>query len=164
MELDSPNFRDPKLGAMLIGVISDTHGLIRAEVLSLFQGADLIFHGGDIGNMDVLHALAEIAPVVAVRGNCDRGDWSVGIPVIRRVETGEHRFLLIHNLRDLKIIPRPVDAVIFGHSHQPALYEKDNTLYFNPGSAGPKRFRLPVTAGRIRIENDELIPEIVDLI
>jgi putative phosphoesterase len=149
---------------MLIGLISDTHGLIRPEVKKVFQGVDLIFHGGDVGNVQVLNALKGIAPVVSVRGNCDRDDWSRDIPAIRSVETGNQRFLLIHNLRSLKKLPRPVNAVIFGHSHQAAVYRNGEILYVNPGSAGPKRFRLPVTVGRIRIEDDELIPEIVMLV
>lgn len=147
----------------MIGVISDTHGLIRAEALNVLRGVDRIFHGGDIGNRDVLHALAGIAPVVAVRGNCDRGSWSDDLPAIQNIGIGKHRFLLIHNLRDLKNISGPVDAVVFGHSHQAVCYVKDKILYFNPGSAGPERFRLPVTVGRIRIANNELLPEIVEL-
>lgn len=148
---------------LLIGVISDTQGLIRTEALSLLKGADLIFHGGDIGSIEVINALAEIAPVVAVQGNCDRGNWSLEIPIRRSVEIGNQRFLLIHNLQDLKYIPSPLNAVVFGHSHKAVVYTKDGIVYVNPGSAGPKRFRLPVTVGRIRVRNGELNPEIVEL-
>jgi putative phosphoesterase len=148
---------------LLIGVISDTHGLIRTEALDVLKGADVIFHGGDIGSMEILNTLAEIAPVVAARGNCDRDEWSNNIPINRSVECGNKRFLLIHNMQNLKNLPRPLDAVIFGHSHKAVVYVKDKILYLNPGSAGPKRFRLPVTVARIRIENDNLIPEIVEL-
>jgi putative phosphoesterase len=149
---------------LLIGVISDTHGLIRTEALNALREADVIFHGGDIGNIEVLRALEEIAPVVAVRGNCDRDDWSAEIPVSRRVEIENKRFLLIHNRQDLRSSPQPLDAVVFGHSHQAAVYVKDEILYINPGSAGPKRFRLPVTVGRIRIENGNLYPEVIELV
>lgn len=148
----------------MIGVISDTHGLIRSQALEAFKGADLIFHGGDIGSIQVLRALEEIAPVVAVRGNCDRDYWSKEIPISRSFELGKRRFLIIHNLQDLKTIPRPLDAVIFGHSHQSKVYVNDKILYLNPGSAGPKRFRLQVTVARIRIENGNLTPEIIKIV
>ncbi len=148
---------------MIIGVISDTHGLIRAKVLETFKGTDVIFHGGDIGSIEVLRVLEKIAPVVAVRGNCDRDDWSKEIPVSRYIEVGERWFLIIHNLHDLKNPPNPLDAVIFGHSHQSKVYSNNEILYLNPGSAGPRRFRLPVTCARIRIDNGIMIPEVIEL-
>ena len=100
----------------LIGVISDTHGVVRPEALSYFGGADLIFHGGDIGSVAVLRALERIAPVVAVRGNCDREEWSKELPISRSFEIEGRRFLIVHNRRDLKVPPRDFDGVIFGHS------------------------------------------------
>ncbi len=151
-------------GRMLIGVISDTHGLIRAEALEAFKGADVICHGGDIGNVDVLKALEGIAPVLAVRGNCDRDVWSKEIPLSRYFQIGEHRFLIIHNLKDYKNTTGPLDAVIFGHSHQAKVWVKDKVLYINPGSAGPKRFRLPVTVARITIDKGNLTPKIIELV
>ncbi|MGE5606294.1 MAG: metallophosphoesterase family protein [Bacteroidota bacterium] len=148
---------------MLIGVISDTHGLIRAEALEAFKGADLIFHGGDIGSAGVLKALEAIAPVIAVRGNCDQDDWSREIPVSRCFEIKERRFLVIHNLKEYKNPTKPLDVVVFGHSHQSKVFVKGKILHLNPGSAGPKRFRLPVTIARITIDNGNLIPEIIEL-
>ena len=151
--------------SVLIGVISDTHGLIRQEALDCFAGADVIFHGGDIGSSEVLRALEQIAPVVAVRGNCDDGGWSKELPVSRSFEINGRLFLIIHKLPELKIIPKSLDGVIFGHSHQSKVSINDGILYLNPGSAGPRRFRLPVSVARIRIEErGKLLPEIVELV
>ncbi|HEX3047818.1 MAG TPA: metallophosphoesterase family protein [Bacillota bacterium] len=150
--------------SMLIGVISDTHGLIRPEALTAFRGVEVVFHGGDIGASEVLKALEGIAPVMVVRGNCDRDNRYEGIPLWRIEEAGEKRFLLVHDVKELKNIDEPVDVVITGHSHQPRVYEKDGVLYMNPGSAGPRRFKLPVTVGRIRVEKGILIPEVIPLL
>lgn len=148
---------------MLIGVISDTHGLLRTKVQEVFKGTDVIFHGGDIGGIEILKSLEEIAPVIAVRGNCDRDDWSKEIPVKRCIEIGGCRFLVIHNLNDLKSPPKPWEAIVFGHSHQAKVFLKNEILYLNPGSAGPRRFRLPVTVARIRIEKGIMQPEVIQL-
>ena len=148
----------------LVGVISDTHGLIRSEAFRLFEGVDVIFHGGDIGSVEVIKALEQIAPVVAVRGNCDRGEWSEDLPVSRSFEINGQRFLIIHKLQDLKTLSQPFDAIIFGHSHQSRVSVNNGILYLNPGSAGPKRFWLPVSVARIRIENGKLLPEIIELV
>ena len=152
--------------SVLIGVISDTHRLIRQEALDCFKGADVIFHGGDIGSEAVLRALEQIAPVVAVRGNCDREEWSKELPIMRSYEIEGRRFLIIHNRRDLIVSPRDFDGVIFGHSHQSKVsVNDDGILYLNPGSAGPRRFRLPVSVARIRIEErGKLLPEIIELV
>lgn len=152
------------MSGLLIGVISDTHGLVRKEALDVFKGTDVIFHGGDIGSLEVFKEFAKIAPVVAVRGNCDRDAWSRELPVSHRFELGKHHFLIIHNLQDFQKPTGPLDAVIFGHSHQSKIYVNDQILYLNPGSAGPKRFRLRVTVARIRIDNSQLTPEIIELL
>jgi putative phosphoesterase len=152
------------LSGLLIGVISDTHGLVREEALKALKGTDVIFHGGDIGSIEVLNELTKIAPVVAVRGNCDRAAWSRELPVSRSFELGQYRFLIIHKLQDLEKPPGPLDAVIFGHSHQAKAYVNEQILYVNPGSAGPKRFRLRVTVARLRIGNGQLTPEIIELL
>lgn len=151
--------------SILIGVISDTHGLIRQEALDCFAEADVIFHGGDIGSVAVLRALEQIAPVVAVRGNCDREEWSKELPIMRSYAIEGRRFLIIHNRRDLTVSPRDFDGVIFGHSHQSKVSVNDGILYLNPGSAGPRRFRLPVSVARIRLEKrGKLLPEIIELV
>lgn len=149
---------------VLIGVISDTHGLIRQEALDCFEGADVIFHGGDIGSREVLRALEQIAPVVAVRGNCDDGDWSKELPVSRSFEISGRHFLIIHKLPELKTFPRALDGVIFGHSHQSRMSVNDGILYLNPGSAGPRRFRLPISVARISLEDGKMLPEIIELV
>lgn len=149
---------------VLIGVISDTHGLIRQEALDCFEGVDVIFHGGDIGNVAVLRALERIAPVVAVRGNCDDGDWSKELPVSRSFEINGRHFLIIHKLPEIKTLPKSLDGVIYGHSHQSRMSANDGVIYLNPGSAGPRRFRLPVSVARIRLEDGKLLPEIIELV
>lgn len=150
--------------SILIGVISDTHGLARPEALRCFEGADVIFHGGDIGSVAVLRALERIAPVVAVRGNCDREEWSKELPIIRNFEIAKQHFLIIHKLPDLKTLPKALDGVIFGHSHLSKVSVNDGILYLNPGSAGPRRFRLPVSVARISIEDGKLLSEIIELV
>ncbi len=152
------------MAGLLIGVISDTHGVVRKEALEAFKGTDVIFHGGDIGSMEVLQEFEKIAPVVAVRGNCDGDAWSGELPVSRALEIGRRRFLIIHNLKDFEKPPEPLDAVVFGHSHQAKVYVNDRILYVNPGSAGPRRFRLRVTVARIRMDNGQLTPEIIELL
>ncbi len=148
----------------MIGVISDTHGLIRRSALEVLNGVDVILHSGDIGNITVLRAFWKVAPVIAVRGNCDRGDWIDKIPERCYFVIGNHRFLIIHKLQDMQNPLTPLDVVVFGHSHQSNIFVKDNILYLNPGSAGPKRFKLPVTVARIRIDKGNLIPKIIKLI
>jgi uncharacterized protein len=132
---------------MLVGIISDTHGLLRPEAGKALHGVDLIVHAGDLGSPDILTKLKAIAPVFAVRGNVDVDPWADELPVTTVVEAGGASFYVLHNLRDLD--RRPVaakfDFVISGHTHQPEQTERDGVVYLNPGSAGPRRFRLPVT-------------------
>jgi uncharacterized protein len=137
-----------------VGVISDTHGLLRPEAVAALTGVERIIHAGDIGERAVLDALGRLAPVCAVRGNNDRGGWARGIPETEVVEIGGVMLYVLHDLHELDLDPRAAGfaAVIAGHSHQPRQEQRDGVLYFNPGSAGPRRFRLPVSIGRLTVE------------
>ena len=150
---------------MLIGVISDTHGLLRPEAIAALRGSDYVIHAGDVGDPSILDALAEIAPVTAVRGNVDHGDWANKLPATNVLEVGKLSIYVLHNLQDLDLKPEAAkfSAVVFGHSHVPEQEEKNGVLYFNPGSAGPRRFRLPISVGRLRLVNGKLSSEIVNL-
>jgi len=149
----------------LIGVISDTHGLMRPQALAALEGVELIVHAGDVGNLKVLQALERIAPVAAVRGNTDRSDWSADLPPTRMVEVGGVLLYVLHELFCLDLDPGAAGlaAVIFGHSHSPHLERKNGVLYLNPGSAGPRRFTLPVTLARITFQGICLHPELLEL-
>ena len=148
-----------------IGVISDTHGLLRGEAIEFLETCDIIVHAGDIGKPEILEKMRSIAPTFAVRGNVDRAPWALDLPDKEFVEIDKKWFCLIHILSDLNLEPSGgFDAVISGHSHLPKVYKKDGVLYFNPGSAGPKRFRLPVSIGAITIRDARLESEIITLI
>ena len=151
---------------MRVGVLGDTHGLLRSTACEAMRDCGLILHTGDVGDKEVLHELRRIAPVVAVRGNIDTGAWARGLPLAEVAEFDGRSFYLLHRLADLDLNPRAAgfDAVLYGHSHQPAIEWRDGVLFFNPGSAGPRRFSLPVTVGRIEIAGGELRPEIVSLL
>jgi putative phosphoesterase len=148
-----------------VGVIADTHGLLRPEALDFLKGCDLIVHAGDVGNPDILKSLESSAPTFAVRGNIDKGSWAREMPTKDILEVESKYLYVVHDLEDLDLDPAAagIDAVIFGHSHRPISYEKDGVLYFNPGSAGQRRFKLPVSIGRITIVNSLLNSEIIDL-
>ena len=136
-----------------IGVISDTHGLLRPEALAALRGVDGILHAGDVGKEAVLAPLAALAPLVAIRGNVDRGEWAQRLPPTETIEAGGVLIHLVHDVHDLDLDPRAasIRVVISGHSHQPLIREQDGVLYLNPGSAGPRRFRLPVSIARLEI-------------
>lgn len=150
---------------MIVGVISDTHGLMRPEALELLRGSDHIIHAGDIGAAEIIPALEKIAPVTAIRGNVDRQPWARQFPETQIVELDSVSFYLLHDLHTLDLNPRAagIAAVISGHSHQPIQEWKDGVLYFNPGSGGPKRFNLPITLGKIEIEKQNIKAEIVNI-
>lgn len=152
-------------GLSTIGVISDTHGLVRPEALDALRGVDRILHAGDIGGPDVLHALEALAPVTAVRGNNDRGPWAEAIPATEAVEVAGAWLYVLHDLKELDLDPRVAGftAVVSGHSHRPAQEERDGVLYFNPGSAGPRRFRLPVSVGRLTVDAGRVTGRLLDL-
>jgi putative phosphoesterase len=151
--------------AKRIGVISDTHGLLRPEAASKLRGCDLIVHAGDIGNPSVLEDLRQIAEVVAVRGNVDTGHWADDLPEIEYVTVDDKQLCVVHNIEmlDLDPVAAGLNIVVYGHSHKPAVDWKDGVLYLNPGSIGPRRFRLPVSMAFLRVEPECVAPEIVSL-
>jgi putative phosphoesterase len=148
-----------------VGVISDTHGLVREEALLALAGSDLIVHAGDIGSPEVLEAFERIAPVHAVRGNNDRDEWGRSLPLTEVVELGEHLVYLLHDIADLDVDPAAAGfaAVIYGHSHKPRIEEREGVMYLNPGSAGPRRFRLPIAVARLQVSSGGLRAELVEL-
>jgi putative phosphoesterase len=150
---------------MKIGIISDTHGLLRPEALELLRGSEHIIHAGDIGAPEIIPAIEKIAPVTAIRGNIDRQPWARRFPETEVVELAGLSIYVIHDVHALDLNPKVAGfaAVISGHSHQPKQEVKDGVLFFNPGSAGPKRFRLPVSVGRLEIVNGRVCGEIVEL-
>ncbi len=149
-----------------LGVISDTHGLLRPEAIAALHGCDLIIHAGDVGNAAVLEGLRPIAPTFAIRGNVDGGTWAASLPASDVVDVGESLFYVLHNIADLDLDPPAAGfaAVVFGHSHKPSIETHDGVLYLNPGSAGPRRFHLPITLARVAVAGTALRPEIVELV
>lgn len=150
---------------IVIGVISDTHGLLRPEALDALAGSQLIIHAGDVGDAAILERLRQIAPVHAVRGNVDVEPWARELPETAVVEAGGVSLYVLHKIADLDLKPQAAGfaAVIFGHSHQPGIESRKSVLYFNPGSAGPRRFRLPVSLGRLRVRAGNLEPQLITL-
>ena len=140
---------------MIVGVVSDTHGLLRPEVLPLLAGSDHILHLGDVGDPEILGKLAKIAPVTAIRGNVDVAGPCAELPATDVVKLGGQLFYLVHSVHDLDINPKAagVAMVVCGHSHKAKVEVKDGVVYFNPGSAGPRRFSLPVTLGLVTVED-----------
>ena len=151
---------------MRVGLISDTHGLLRPEALDFLAGSDHIVHGGDIGGPEILERLAAIAPLTVVRGNNDTAPWARAIPETARVDFGTVAVYAIHDLKLLDIDPRAagVRIVVSGHSHRPACVERDGVLYVNPGSAGRRRFSLPIAAAELIIEGGAARARLVTLI
>ncbi len=149
----------------MIGIISDTHGLVRPEVMEALTGAELIIHAGDIGHADVLKTLETIAPVVAVRGNNDHGSWAEQIPLTNVVEHRSHFLYVLHELDHLDLDPvaSEFSVVIFGHSHRAYAEIRLGVLYLNPGSAGPRRFTLPIAVARLHITDTGLTPEMIEI-
>jgi len=148
----------------MIGIISDTHGLLRPQVIEALRGVELIIHAGDIGNGEVLKTLETIAPVTAVRGNNDHGAWAEQFPLTNVVEHRSYSLYVLHDLDSLDVDPvaSEFSAVIFGHSHRPSVERRHGVLYLNPGSAGPRRFTLPVAVARLHLTDTGLTPEIIE--
>lgn len=148
-----------------IGVISDTHGLVRPQALDALRGAEMILHAGDVGNSEVLEVLSAIAPVVAVRGNNDKGEWAEGLPHWEVVEVGRVSIYMLHDLKEMDISPSRAEfqVVISGHSHKPSVEDRKGVLYVNPGSAGPRRFRLPVSVARLRVIGEAVEAQVIEL-
>jgi uncharacterized protein len=150
---------------MRVGLISDTHGLLRAEALAFLNGCDHIIHAGDIDCMSVLEELAKIAPVTAVRGNNDKGEWARKLPETELVQLETKLIYVIHDLSHIDIDPKAanVDVVVYGHSHKPYMEERDGVLYVNPGSAGRRRFKLPIALAELRITKRSIKSKIVEI-
>jgi len=148
-----------------VGVIADTHGLLRPEAIAALAGSDLIIHAGDVGDAGILERLRNIAPVHAIRGNIDTAAWADALPLTEAVQVQDFLFYVLHDLRALDLNPRAAGfaAVISGHSHVPCNESRSGVLYFNPGSAGPRRFRLPISLGRIRVQPGAIAGELIQL-
>ena len=151
---------------MLIGVISDTHGLLRPEALAALAGVDHILHAGDVGNPAILDSLRDIAPLTAIRGNIDTFGECARLPATEAIELSGLLFYLVHSIHDLDINPKTagIAIVISGHSHQPEIETRNGVIYLNPGSAGPRRFQLPVTLALVTFTDSEVIPRLVQLL
>ena len=154
-----------KKGDLRIGVLSDTHGLLRPEVLDALKGADLIVHAGDIDDSKVLHSLKASAPVAAVRGNMDRGDWAGNLPETEMVQIGKRYIYILHDIYNLELVPEASDiaVVISGHSHKPSVRYEKGVLYLNPGGAGHRRFNYPITVAVLEFAVNGFRPEIIGI-
>ena len=154
-----------ELASLRVGVISDTHGLVRPSAKEFLQGSDLIIHGGDICDADVLTELSAIAPVTAVRGNNDKGAWADKLQETEFIQVGEIFIYVIHDLAELDIDPEAagVRVVVSGHSHRPRIEQKGSVLYVNPGSAGPRRFRLPISVAELTVNGTSACARVVEL-
>lgn len=150
---------------MLLGIISDTHGLLRPEAIDALRGSAMIIHAGDVGKAAVLQRLRGISSVIAVRGNIDTEPWAAALPETAIVAAGAHKILVLHDLSQLALDPAEAGlaAVVFGHSHKPSMEKRAGVLYLNPGSAGPRRFRLPTTLARLAVSPAGLEPELITL-
>jgi putative phosphoesterase len=152
-------------GSITVGVISDTHGLLRPEAIEALKGSDVVVHAGDVGGMDILVQLRAIAPTFAVRGNVDTGTWAKSLPMTEVVEVGQLQLYVLHDLATLDLDPRAAGfaAVISGHSHRPSAEMRRGVLYLNPGSIGPRRFTLPIAMARLRVAGERLSHEMIEL-
>ena len=148
-----------------VGLISDTHGLLRPEAVAFLRGSDFIVHGGDIGHAGVLEELAALAPVTAVRGNNDKAAWAGAVPETEVLQVGAVRIYVVHDLGDVELDPEAAGfrVVVSGHSHRPSVTERAGVLYVNPGSAGPRRFKLPITVGELMIVEKSVTARVVEL-
>ena len=150
----------------VLGVISDTHGLLRPEAIEALRGVSLILHAGDVGAPEILVELRKIAPVTAVRGNVDHGSWASGLPTSEVLEIEGVSIYMLHGLAELDLNPEAAGfgVVVYGHSHVPKAEVKNGVLYFNPGSAGPRRFKLSVTVGKLVVESGRVRGKIVEIV
>ena len=153
------------IDANIIGLISDTHGLMRPEALAALAGSDLIIHAGDVGKPEILEQLRSLAPLIAVRGNVDKGAWASQLPLTAVVETSSARIYVLHDLQPLDLDPAAakLNIVVSGHSHKPNHTKRAGVLYLNPGSAGPRRFSLPVTVARLDLRRSPWGFDLIDL-
>jgi uncharacterized protein len=153
------------LKTISIGVISDTHGLLRPEAVEALRGSEQIIHAGDVGNPEILDQLQQVAPVTAIRGNIDKSAWARALAETEVVELGGVSIYVLHDLSQLDLKPQAAGfhVVIYGHSHVPKQETRDGVLYFNPGSAGPRRFKLPISVGRLFVEDTKVRGEIIPI-
>jgi uncharacterized protein len=153
-------------GAVKIGVISDTHGLLRPEAVAALAGSRHIVHGGDVGGEEILRELERIAPVTGVRGNTDTDAWARRLPATNVLEAGGARIYVVHDIMHLDLDPAAAGmaVVVYGHSHEPAIEQRNGVLFLNPGAAGPRRFSLPVTVARLTIDAGRAQAEIVEIV
>ena len=151
--------------AAIIGLISDTHGLLRQEALTALQGSDLIIHAGDVGKPGIIEQLLAVTPVVAVRGNIDKGAWASQLPMTAVVEAHSVLIYVLHDIQQLDLAPAAAEfnIVVSGHSHKPSRTERSGVVYVNPGSAGPRRFQLPITVARLDLRRSPWSVEFIDL-
>ncbi len=149
----------------IVGLISDTHGLLRDEALRGLAGSDLIIHAGDVGRPEILDVLKSVAPVVAIRGNIDTEPWASALPPTAVTEAGPARIYVLHDVHELDLDPAAAGfhVVVSGHSHKPSQTERDGVLYINPGSAGPRRFQLPITVARLDLGQTPWKVDFIDL-
>jgi uncharacterized protein len=152
-------------GPQLIGLISDTHGLLRPEAVRALAGSELIVHAGDVGKPEILESLRTIAPVIAVRGNVDKGDWAAGLPETAAVEADSTWIYVLHDVHQLDLDPAAAGfgIVVSGHSHKPSRTERDGVIYVNPGAAGPRRFKLPISVARLDLRKSPWDLQFIDL-
>jgi hypothetical protein len=150
---------------LIIGVISDTHGLLRQGVVDALQDCDHIIHAGDVGDPKILHELGKIAPVSAVRGNTDAGEWAASLPQTEWLTLAGHLIYVLHDVKQLDVSPKAAGAsvVISGHTHTPLKELKNGVLYLNPGSVGPRRFNLPISMAKIMLDGDNIKAEMIEL-
>jgi len=148
-----------------VGLISDTHGLVRPQALAALKGSELIIHAGDIGKPEVLMSLHKIAPVIAIRGNNDRDTWAKKLPDVLNLQINQLKIHVIHNVNELEANPitEGFRAIVSGHSHKPGMVTQEGILFINPGSAGPRRFKLPVAVGKLQIASGNVTAEIIEL-
>ena len=151
---------------MIAGIISDTHGLLRPEAVTVLKGSDVILHAGDIGKPEVLERLRRLAPVFAIRGNTDTAEWASALPATTSVTAGPARIYILHDLQTLDLDPAAAGfhLVVSGHSHQPSHTQRASVIYLNPGSAGPRRFSLPMTVALVSLDGETRRAEIVPLL
>ena len=150
---------------MRVGIISDTHGLLRPEAIRHLAGTDHIIHAGDIGAPEVIEGLRRIAPTTAIRGNIDAGEWAKNYPDTELVVLGGRAFYVLHNREEIKLDPAAsgFDVIISGHSHRPRIETKTGVLYLNPGSAGPRRFKLPIAVAILVLSDQAILPRILEI-
>ena len=153
------------LGEITVGVISDTHGLLRPEAMAALRGSDLIIHAGDVGAPEIIEHLRAVAPTYVVRGNIDTAAWAAALPATELVEADGQLLFVLHDISDLDLDPAVAGfaAVVFGHSHQPLVETRNGVLFLNPGSAGPRRFKLPVAVARVRVAGGTMHATILEL-